>query len=456
MTVQSVIAALAAGALLTLLVQRARFSALARSTGGEPSRRLRPQREILEGLLRRSREAEAAAGTAEAQLLRLRTGIDELAVGVVLCDPDGTELLRNRRAVDLAVARHGEALVAKAVDELLADACRGTAGSRLVELTQSRHAYSVVAMPLPSPAASRPNDGAGSGGTASDDGSDLSGSGGAGSTGRKRLLGALAVVRDITEQLRVDRMRRDFVANVSHELKTPVGALALLVEALISDAAIAGSPLVERIENQIERVTRTIDDLMMLSYLEEDSDHVDSRADLTMVVAGAIERIAEPAEQRGVKVLVGDRAPASCSGPAADRSQPAEGQPPAVVRGSTVQLESAVFNLLDNAVKYSEPGGTVDVSVIADGDRVGVSVQDQGIGIPEPEQDRIFERFYRVDSARSRDTGGTGLGLSMVRHVVINHGGDVEVSSREGSGSVFVIRFPRSEQASGDDESDRS
>ncbi len=223
------------------------------------------------------------------------------------------------------------------------------------------------------------------------------------------------------------------MANVSHELKTPIGALALLTEALTAkvqapDADPEASLLAERIHNQVERVTRTIDDLMMLSYIEDGTDHLDETADLAAAAAGAIERISEAADQHGVQVMPPEATAAS-----------------ALVRGSTVQLESALFNLLDNAVKFSKPGDAVIVSVTCEPDRVGVSVADHGIGIPEPEHDRIFERFYRVDSARSRDSGGTGLGLSVVRHVVINHGGDLRVSSREGAGSVFTLSFPRAE-----------
>jgi len=419
--VLAVPAALAAGLLVGLIAYRVRISALARTAVGTQAGRrtaggrLRSPSEALEGLVRRSRQAEASLAETEAELRRLRAGLDELALGLVLCDPAGSEILRNRRAVELAAARHGEALVAKAVDELLADARNGVSSSRRVELTQPRHAYEVWAMPLRSPAVGygEADDSTAAGGPAAD----------------SEILGALALVRDITDELRVDRVRKDFVANVSHELKTPIGALALLAEALTTTADPSALSLIERIHNQVDRATRTIDDLMMLSLIEDGADLSAESADVASLVAGAIERISEAAAQSGVEVI------------AADLDAGAE--PAGVVRGSTVQLESAVFNLLDNAVKYSEPGGTVRVSVACSGDQVEVSVQDHGIGIPEAEQDRVFERFYRVDGTRSRDTGGTGLGLSMVRHVVINHDGELELSSREGAGSVFTIRLPR-------------
>jgi len=420
--VLAVPAALAAGLLVGLIAYRVRISALARTAVGTQAGRrtaggrLRSPSEALEGLVRRSRQAEASLAETEAELRRLRAGLDELALGLVLCDPAGSEILRNRRAVELAAARHGEALVAKAVDELLADARNGVSSSRRVELTQPRHAYEVWAMPLLSKAAGsarEDDDGPAAGGPAAD----------------SEILGALALVRDITDELRVDRVRKDFVANVSHELKTPIGALALLTEALTTTADPSALSLIERIHNQVDRATRTIDDLMMLSLIEDGADLSAESADIASLVAGAIERISEAAAQSGVEVIAA--------------GLDAGAEPAGVVRGSTVQLESAVFNLLDNAVKYSEPGGTVRVSVDCSGDQVEVSVQDHGIGIPEAEQDRVFERFYRVDGARSRDTGGTGLGLSMVRHVVINHDGELELSSREGAGSVFTIRLPR-------------
>ena len=142
------------------------------------------------------------------------------------------------------------------------------------------------------------------------------------------------------------------------------------------------------------------------------------------MVTAAVDRISETAEQRDIEVIVSNQ----------------EGLEP--FRGSRIHLESALFNLLDNAVKFSEPGGRVDVVVETHDRDLRVSVADEGIGIPVAERSRIFERFYRVDRARSRHTGGTGLGLSIVRHVALNHGGDVNVTSREGYGSQFTITLP--------------
>jgi len=142
------------------------------------------------------------------------------------------------------------------------------------------------------------------------------------------------------------------------------------------------------------------------------------------VASEALARVQAAAEERGIRL---------------DSSAPEDAE----MDGDSAQLVSAVANLLDNAVKYSDPGSGVDLEVMVDDDRVAFLVRDQGIGIPSRDHQRIFERFYRVDQARSRDTGGTGLGLSIVRHVALNHGGQVTVRSREGEGSEFRLEVPR-------------
>ena len=347
---------------------------------------------------RQQRErAESERAESELDLRRLRGGLDELQTGIVVCDRAGEVVARNRAASAFAAARHEDALVSRAVAELLEQARAGEAGTRAIELaTHPRRAYHVGAAPVVEAA----------------DGSEPG-----------EVLGAVAFVRDVTEQQRIDAVRRDFVANLSHELKTPVGALSLLAEALGAESAAADEALVSRIQEEAQRVARTIDDLMILSYVEGEPP-TDERVDIGAVVTGAVERISEAAAQRQVEVRFPDPTPS------------------APIQGSSVQLESAVFNLLDNAVKFSQPGGTVELGVTRSNNGVAISVKDRGIGIPRPEQDRIFERFYRVDKARSRLTGGTGLGLAIVRHAVMNHGGEVEVASQEGEGSTFTIRLP--------------
>ena len=236
---------------------------------------------------------------------------------------------------------------------------------------------------------------------------------------------AVATIEDVSERRRLDAVRTDFVANTSHELKTPVGALAVLAEALTDeDDLVVVHRVADRMVSEAHRVARTIDDLMELSRIELGGDPVRDRVDVADVVSEAVERAAALAESRKIVVAALDL-------------------PDDVhVLGDRRQLSSALGNLVENAVKYSEPGASVQIRVRSHGGRAELMVADQGIGIPASEHSRIFERFYRVDKGRSRDTGGTGLGLSIVRHVATNHGGEVLVSSQEGEGSTFVLRVP--------------
>jgi two-component system sensor histidine kinase SenX3 len=236
---------------------------------------------------------------------------------------------------------------------------------------------------------------------------------------------AVATVEDVSDRRRVDAMRTDFVANISHELKTPVGALAVLAEALVDEDDITlVRRVAERMVGEAHRVARTVDDLMELSRIELGEEPVRDTVGVLDIVSGAIDRAAALAENRQIHVAVLDIP---------------EG---VAVVGDRRQLISALGNLVENAVKYSEPGGHVQIRVRVEGDCAELMVADQGIGIPAADHGRIFERFYRVDKARSRDTGGTGLGLSIVRHVATRHGGEVLVSSQEGEGSTFVMRLP--------------
>jgi two-component system sensor histidine kinase SenX3 len=236
---------------------------------------------------------------------------------------------------------------------------------------------------------------------------------------------AAATIEDVSERRRVDAMRTDFVANISHELKTPVGALAVLAEALAEEDDLeVVHRVAERMVAEAHRVARTIDDLMELSRIELGEESVRDTVQVIDVVSGAIERTSGFADKRDMHIAVLDL-PDGVS-----------------VIGDRRQLISALGNIVENAVKYSEPGGHVQIRVRVQGGFAELMVADQGIGIPAAEHSRIFERFYRVDKARSRDTGGTGLGLAIVRHVANNHGGEVLVSSAEGEGSTFVIRLP--------------
>ena len=238
--------------------------------------------------------------------------------------------------------------------------------------------------------------------------------------------GAVVTIRDVGERLRTDAMRTDFVTNISHELKTPVGAVAVLAEALIGETdPVVIHRLSDHLVEEAHRAVRTIDDLLKLSEIESTRPG-DEVVDLASVVNAAIARGRVVDGGRGVEISALD-VPDGL-----------------LVHGDERQLISAVGNLVENAVKYSGNGDVVQVRVRVDGAAVEVMVVDQGVGIPRRDLDRVFERFYRVDRARSRDTGGAGLGLAIVRHVANNHGGDVLVSSEEGEGSTFVLRLPSS------------
>ena len=384
------------GAMVGIALDRALLRRWIRNRDPERHRqapRRRSARRVIEDAERRLESAEADQVSAETAAGRVEASLDSLQAGLVLCDRDGRVVAHNTAATQFLQARHGEALVTRVIKELLEQARSGEQVTTRVELhTEPRRSYEVRAGPVRR--------------------------GG-------EMLGAVALVHDITEHDRIESVRRDFVANVSHELKTPIGALSLLADSLAADTEPeVAARLAGRMQIEIQRVANTIDDLLTLATLEDERGRPDERVDVGAVVAAASDRISETAEQRDVKVVV---------------SMPADLAP---MRGSRLHLESAVFNLLDNAVKFSDPGERVDVQVETGRDTLTLSVTDEGIGIPAAEQSRIFERFYRVDLARSRSTGGTGLGLSIVRHVALNHGGDVSVTSREGLGAQFTLTLP--------------
>jgi len=236
----------------------------------------------------------------------------------------------------------------------------------------------------------------------------------------------LLLVQDRTEARRIDSIRRDFVANVSHELKTPVGALSLLAEAVLeaSDDPVAVKRFSGRMQIESTRLTELVRELLELSRLQADDPLVAPEpVDVDRVVRSAFDRVGAVAASRQVSLQKG-------------------GESGLVVLGSERQLVTALGNLVSNAVAYSPDGSRVVVSSRSDRDAVEFTVVDQGIGIPEYEQQRIFERFYRVDPARARATGGTGLGLAIVKHIAAVHGGEVAVWSVEGAGSTFTLRLP--------------
>jgi len=235
----------------------------------------------------------------------------------------------------------------------------------------------------------------------------------------------LLVVRDVTEARRLEAVRRDFVANASHELKTPAASIRAAAETL-RDGALDDPPAARRFTEQLEReamrLSRIVSDLLDLSRLEAGSDLAE-RVRLDAVVADEIERLEDRAQEAELALELH-----------------ADGVPS--VAGSGRDLALLVRNLIDNAVRYTPPGGRVDVTVTTQDGHVLLRVADTGLGIPQRDLPRVFERFYRVDRARSRETGGTGLGLAIVKHVAENHGGEVTVTSELAAGSTFEVRLP--------------
>jgi two-component system sensor histidine kinase SenX3 len=239
----------------------------------------------------------------------------------------------------------------------------------------------------------------------------------------------LALVEDRTRERRVEAVRRDFVANVSHELKTPVGAIRLLADAVqeAADDPDAVRRFADRMVLESDRLTVLVQQVIELSRLQGD-EPLESPLPMSLdeVIGMAVDTNAIDAATKGIDVVVG-------------------GEQGLKALGNEEQVTMAVANLVANAVHYSDPDSTVLVTTRVEDQYVALSVVDQGIGIPRIEIDRIFERFYRVDPARHRSTGGTGLGLSIVKHVAATHGGEVKVWSVEGQGSTFTLTLPRAE-----------
>ena len=236
----------------------------------------------------------------------------------------------------------------------------------------------------------------------------------------------LLLVRDRTQERRVEQLRRNFVVNASHELKTPVTAIQTLANALSIVAEQQPerlTPLLRRLDHEAERLSRLVHDLLDLRRLEERGPIERVPVDLAELLRQSVVSLLDVATEREIEISV----------EAPDR-EPAMGEPG--------DLEAVVRNLVGNALQYNRLGGRVDVSLTPLHDVHLITVSDTGIGIPQHDLSRIFERFYRVDDARSRETGGTGLGLSIVRHAVERHGGTVAVDSILGEGTTFTVTLP--------------
>jgi two-component system phosphate regulon sensor histidine kinase PhoR len=245
----------------------------------------------------------------------------------------------------------------------------------------------------------------------------------------EKLQGVVAVFHDISNLKRLEKVRRDFVANVSHELRTPVTVIKGYAETLI-DGVLATDPeraagFLEKIHRHAERLASLVGDLLILSELEAGEPPQSAPVAIAGVVGHACALLEESARNKKINI---------------DR-RGIEGAP--LVLADRSKLEQVMVNLLDNAIKYTPESGMITISANEANDSVTVTVADTGIGISPKDLPRIFERFYRVDTARSREQGGTGLGLAIVKHIIQLYGGSVAVESTPGKGSTFTVSLRR-------------
>jgi two-component system phosphate regulon sensor histidine kinase PhoR len=246
-------------------------------------------------------------------------------------------------------------------------------------------------------------------------------------------IGTVAVFHDITEVARLELVRRDFVANASHELRTPVSAIRGFAETLLRSEDLSEGDhrsYLEIIDRHATRLGNLVSDLLELSKIEASkSESEPELVDVALVAESLVRDSRELFEARGLEIV-------------------SDVSPPAVVWARQKDVEQIVTNLLGNAANYTDSGGRIEITVSTDSDVVRLVVADSGIGIPRSDQDRIFERFYRVDASRSRAVGGTGLGLSIVKHLVLNMAGEISVSSEPGRGSTFEVTLRAADSSS--------
>ncbi len=236
-----------------------------------------------------------------------------------------------------------------------------------------------------------------------------------------------SVAQTITKLQEADQSRQEFVSNVSHELKTPITSIRVLADSLMGMGEVPVElyrEFMEDISNEIDRESKIIDDLLSLVKMDKSEAELNiSQVNLNVLVEQILKRLRPIANRRKVELIF-----ESIREVTADVDE--------------MKLSLAITNLVENAIKYNMEEGWVRVTLDADHKFFYLKVQDSGIGIPEDVQDRIFERFYRVDKARSRETGGSGLGLAITRNVVLMHKGAIKLSSKEGEGSTFTLRIP--------------
>lgn len=348
------------------------------------------------GLERRLEDAEQATS-------RLRVAAERTDVGVVICDTSGEVMYANPAARAVMDGKLGDAVAANRIVSLL-ERVQASGVEEDLELdlyTPARRVVRLRAVPIVEFEGSEQGTG-----------------------------GAVGYIMDLSDLRRVEAMRRDFLTNAGHEMKTPLGALSVLAETIAdTDDTETRRRLAERLRSEAVRMANVVDDILVLADIESiETPFTPVRVD--GVIYDAIARVAVLADDLGRSVDVGGNGLG------------------AIVNGNEDQLVSAVANLLDNALKHSgfSAGGNIEVDVHSEDDHVSIAVRDHGIGISAAHLERVFERFYRVDRGRDRTTGGTGLGLAIVNNVARTHGGSVIAESVPAEGSVFTVVLPRSKE----------
>lgn len=354
-----------------------------------------PWRELSEAVNAMAEGLQRAEEDFKRQRAQMKGVLEGMDDGVVAVDADGLLLLCNDRAAVLLEREltAGQPLEGNEAAMLLAERLRGsihtaTAGRETLTLSDGRM-LEVYFAPI------------------------------------RRMKGALAVLADVTKLRKLETMRSQFVANVTHELKTPLTSIMGYIELLKGEPREEAVRLnfYEIMQIEAERLQNLIDDLLLLSEIENNPDvHLQSCS-----VGEILEQTLRSLEPLAGKCGVTLRAKA---------------QPDLYMTANPLRLRQLFTNLLDNAVKYNRPGGFVEAGLSRQGDELVLRISDSGIGIDPVHFERLFERFYRVDKSRSREMGGTGLGLSIVKHIVQLYGGEIQVESSPGEGSVFTVRLP--------------
>lgn len=237
------------------------------------------------------------------------------------------------------------------------------------------------------------------------------------------VTGLVVLLFDVTEQWQADQLRREFTANVSHELKTPLHIISGYSEMLKNQMVPAEDveKFAEKIYNESQRMVQLIEDVIHISHLDESPEMQIEEVELYQLTRACLDRLSSKASQKQVKLhLKGE---------------------PVSIKGNPALLSSAIYNLCDNAITYNHENGDVFVTLTSQGQEATLTIQDTGIGIPKGEEERIFERFYRVDKSRSKKVGGTGLGLSIVKHALKCHNASIHVDSQLGQGTTMTVTF---------------